>query len=180
MKDEIQKQELEEKLMYAGVFHPDEVEINEAGYLSVGQKLWLVLEASFWFGMAGLEISLAASMWVFYFIHPYGSLLSISLIWGVVLVIFASVCAHSGKMIIDEQRDNQVKMVSGTLFKRFSLGNYYGARGGQGGHCNVEIHNQLFSISPSTYDAIAEGRSYRLFYLPKSRTLVNIVPLVNS
>ena len=184
MNDEMQKQDLEEGLIRAGVFHPDEVEINETGHLSEPQKRWLALEAASWLGVAGLGMSLLAAMWAFYFQHPSGSLLLIGLTWGVVLALSAIACIQNSRSILDERRDDQVKTISGMLLKHFSYfsvgAKKISIRQESTPTCSIEIHNQLFSVSPSTYEAIVEGRSYRLFYLPKHRTLVNVVPLVNG
>ena len=172
---------LEERLARVGVFHQDDLDANEAGHLSEAQKHWLALEAAFWLGLAGLETGLSATMWIFYLLHPSESLLFAALGWGVFLVLSALMCFGNGRAILAEREEDQVKTVSGMLLKHFSVRRKRSSLGERGAvTCSIEIHNQLFRVSPSTYDAIIEGLSYRLFYLPKNHTLVNIVPLFTN
>jgi hypothetical protein len=174
MSDDLQERDLEESLRRAGVFHPEDLEANRAGQLSEAQKRWLALEAAFWFGLAGLETGLVIAIWVFFWLHPSGSLLIIALSWGVVLILLSISCVQDGRLILAERQDGRVEALAGTLSKHFSMGRsrWYGSTG-----CSIEIRGHLFDVSPSTYDAIVEHRSYQLFYTPKNRTLVNIVPL---
>jgi hypothetical protein len=121
-------------------------------------------------------------MWVFFLLHPGGSLLLVASSWGVVLILLSISCAQDGRLILAERRDGRVEALAGTLSKHFSIGRsrWYGSVGkglwSASTGCSIEIHDHLFGVSPSTYDAIVEHRSYRLFYTPKYRTLVNIVP----
>lgn len=39
------------------------------------------------------------------------------------------------------------------------------------------VGDQRFSVSNKAYDALIDGRSYRVYYMPRSRTLVGIEPL---
>jgi hypothetical protein len=178
MRDDLQDHNsLEEALIRAGAFHPDDLDENYAGYLSPAQKRWLALEAAFWLTLAGLELGLTGMIWIFYFQHHIQTALLLGLTWGFFLVIIASMCIHDARPILEELRDGRVEDIAGMLSKHVSFINN---RGGRGAHCSIEIHNHLFGIAPSTYNAIIDHHSYRLFYTPKNRTLVNIEPLPRS
>jgi hypothetical protein len=179
MKDNFQDHSsLEEALMRAGAFHPDDLEENHAGCLSPAQKRWLVLEAAFWLTLAGLELGLAGMLWIFYFQRHIQTVLLLGLTWGLLLMIIASICIHEAWPILEELRDGRVEDIAGTLSKHVSF--LRTRTGGRMPSCSAEIHNHIFGIAPSTYNALIDHQSYRLFYTPKNRTLVNIEPLSGS
>jgi len=178
MPDDLQNNDtLEEGLRRAGVFHPDDLQANRAGELSAAQKRWLTFEIAGWLSLAGVEMGIVVASWIFYFQHPFGSLFQISLFWGILLTIFAGMCIQEALPILGELRDGQVEAVSGTLSKHVTV---VSSRAGSGAIFSIEIHNRSFGIHATTYDAIIDHQSYRLFYTPRNHTLVNIEPLFIS
>lgn len=170
---------LEEGLIHAGVFHPDDLEFNDAGDLSPAQKRWLTLEAAFWLTLAGLEIGLVVTMWVFYFLHHIETVLLLSITWGSFLVMVANMCVIDARPILEELRDGKVDEIAGTVSKHYPT-----ITTGKGryrvGHYSIEISGHLFDVHDSVYALILEHHSYRLFYTPRNKTLVNIEPLLSS
>jgi hypothetical protein len=168
---------VEEALICAGVFHPEDLESNEAGYLSEAQKRWMVLEAALYLGVAGLEISLMVAMLVLYLHHPFRTLLLIALFWGIILTIGVVVCIQDARPILEELRDGRVDAITGSLSKHFTRMSGILLLNWKSVHYGIRVRDRFFSISATTYDAIADHQIYRLFCTTRNKTLVNIEPL---
>jgi hypothetical protein len=185
MKNDFQDSDpLEEKLIRAGGFHPDDLAFNQAGDLSPSQKRWLMLEAASWAFQAGLDLVLLAGAWIFcYYQFDLQLFIAGGLIWSLPLGISVLICSDNLQSLWADIKGNKVESASGIISKHFSFvpfGSRQPVLKMRGGYCSLEIRGHIFSVTPSVYASIVEHRTYRLFYIPNVKRLINIEPLLRS
>lgn len=175
---------VERKLVRAGGFNPDDLVFNQAGMLSQRQKHWLMLEVAGWVTQAGINLMLIICAWgVYYlqFLHNLKVFLAGGLFWSFIIGFSILLCIEHARPLWMDIQNGQVEQISGLLIKYHGRGkNISTGRSVSGIHYTVRIRNCGFSVYPSIYAAIVEHQSYRLFYLPNAKKLVNIEPLFEN
>jgi len=131
-----------------------------------------------WLWFAGIAVFL----FMFVVIFVIGAKISFSaqkseapffmIFWFVFFLLNGYLCYSNATPHLNDLRENRAQVVSGKLIKHHALvrrsgGNFY---------CTIEIRDQQFYVSLAAYNDIAEHQTYRLFYLPHSRKILNLVP----
>jgi hypothetical protein len=160
-------------LIRIGAFRIDDLEINKSGHLSKKQKQPLYWILAFWFALAIFEIIIFA---VFAYVQIS---LQRDIFMGLAVIAFLifllATCMAFAKPSWNDIRHNKSKTVSGKIFKHFSITSV--SKYSLIGNCSIRINNQVFSISPSIYNQIIHENSYRIYFTPHSRKIINIEPL---
>jgi len=169
---------LKENLSRHRLFFPDDLSFNQMGEISPRQIRGVKLSLWFWF--AGIAVFL----FMFVVIFVIGAKISFSaqkseapffmIFWFVFFLLNGYLCYSNATPHLNDLRENRVQVVSGKLIKHHTLVSTI--RSGSNFYCTIEIRGQQFYISLSAYNDIAEDQTYRLFYLPHSRKILNLVP----
>ncbi|MFT3894967.1 MAG: hypothetical protein QM730_25350 [Anaerolineales bacterium] len=163
-----------DQLAKVGVFNSDDLEVNRSGHLAESQKRKLYFNVFLWLTVAGLEaIVFLGLAWIEFLIQG-------DLVLGViaigVFIALGSMCIENAKPFWEDIQEDNPKTASGTLYKHFSLTGG-STKGSRIAHCSIRVNDQIFAISPGVYGYIVHEGHYRVYYVPKSRTIINIEPL---
>ncbi len=172
---------IEERLIRAGGFNPDDLAFNQAGELSERQRRWLRLEVAAWVFQIGVNLVLMACAWLFYYFQDnMQTFLLGGLSWSVGLAISILFCLEHARPIWDDIQGNQVKSISGTVLKRSGFGkgvNQSQYKNVRGIAWSLKIRDQMFSVHSRLYHSVIANETYRLFYTPNLKRVINIEPL---
>jgi hypothetical protein len=167
---------LEEKLIRAGGLRLDDLAFNQAGELSPGQRRWLMLEVAAWIFQAGIGVILMPCIWVFfYFLHDDLRIFLLGcLLWNVALGISVFICIHQhAQPIWTDIKNGEIASIAGTVVKHYSVSTGRAAIT----YVGIEIRGHMFSVTASVHASVVEHQTYRLFYIPNTKRLMNIEPL---
>ena len=164
-----------EELIETGILNITDLEINRSGHLSNRQKRILYLNLAFWLILAVFDI-IVLLLFIYFLITFEGSFVA-GIIGSILIIIPAFTCLTNARPYRKDIQDNRPKTASGIVYKHFSVGHGIMGTRSQVGYCNIRIGDQIFSISPSTYDRIIHEDIYRIYFVPNSRKLFNIEPL---
>ena len=164
-----------EELIETGILNITDLEINQSGHLSTRQKRVLYLNLAFWWILAVFDIIIL--MLFIYFLLMFQRSFVTGIIGGFLIIIPAFTCITNGTPYWKDIQGDRPKTASGKVYKHFSVGHGIMGTRSQVGYCNIRIGDQIFSISPSTYDRIIHEDTYRIYFVPNSRKLFNIEPL---
>lgn len=164
-----------EELIKVGILDLEDLEINRSGHLSQRQKHRLYFYVSFWLILAGLDMIILALFIYFQLIFQMHFIMGI--IGSCFIIVPAYMCITNVKPYWKDIQDDKPNTASGRIYKHFATGRGIGPKGQRVGYCNVRINNQTFSISPAAYSYIIEEETYRIYFVPNSRKLINIEPL---
>ena len=169
---------LKENLSRHRLFFPDDFNFNQMGEISPRQIK--KVQQSAWFWLAGVVVFL----FMFIAVLVIGAKISFSaqkseapffmIFWFVFSLLNGYLCYSNASPHLNDLRENKVQVVSGKLIKHHALVST--RRGGSNFYCTIEIRCQQFYISLAAYNDIVEDQTYRLFYLPHSRKIMNLVP----
>jgi hypothetical protein len=159
-------------LRQIGVLNADDLEINRKGYLSPRQKRKPILIIILWTGLAVFEIVVLIAILLYelsFQQNPW-----VSLITFAVLTFCSALSLLNGKPYWRDLKTSKVKTVSGKSFKKYSFISY-----GKSSIClcSIRVSNRVFGVSPALYNVVVENKSYRIYYLPDSKLMVNIEPI---
>lgn len=161
------------------LFSPDDLSFNQNGEMSPRQLRDIRRFARFWFFCLGIYLTLMLAMcvlaiWAGLLAHQIDRFFSLTVFWALILGLFGS-CSYSfARPYLLDLRENRVELVEGELHKHYLLIPYNRIKMS---YFVIEIRQQTFSIPRGASDEIMDHRVYRLFYLPHSRKIVNLVRL---
>ena len=174
---------LEEKLIRAGGLHPEDLASNQAGELSLRQRRWLKLEFAGWVFQIGADLVLMACAWLFYYFQNNLQVFLIgSLFWGLALGMSVLFCIEHAWPVWDAVKSNEVEVIAGSISKFVGFGKGWpqDERSKLGNNWGLKIREQMFSVTAAEYAVLVEHQTYRLFYLPNMKRVINIEPLIES
>ncbi len=159
-------------LRQIGVLNVDDLEINRKGHLSPRQKQKPILIIILWTGLAVFELVVLIALLLYELSFQPNPL--ISLITFAVLTFCSALSMLNVKPYWRGLRTSKVKTVSGKSFKKYSFVSY-----GRSSIClcSIRVSNLVFGVSPALYNVVLENKSYRIYYLPDSKLMVNIEPI---
>ena len=164
-----------EELIETGILNITDLEINQSGHLSNRQKRILYLNLAFWLILAVFDIIML--LLFIYFLIMFQVSFVAGIIGGFLIIIPAFACITNATPYWKDIQGDRPKTASGIIYKHFGVGHGIMGTRSQIGYCNIRIGDQIFSISPSTYDRIIHEDIYRIYFVPNSRKLFNIEPL---
>ena len=159
-------------LRQIGALSIADLEINRKGYLSARQTRKPILIIIVWTGLAMFEIAVLTALLIYEFSFQQNML--IGLMTFAVLTFCSILSMLNGKPYWKDLRAKKVKTVSGKSFKKYSFISY-----GRSNICvcSIRVNNLVFGVSPALYDVVLENKTYRIYYLPDSKLMVNIEPI---
>ena len=160
------------ELLKGGVFSPDAISLNHKGFLSLEQKKILMREVYFWLGLIGFCLVLFLAGWILFL--GLGQGLELWLVWGCISMISLSYSWMYIKPLLTDLTEGCVKSIGGEVHKHETNLHYGGGKGLVTGYRIISIGNHAFDVKPTVYSVIVEHKVYRIFYLPRSRKVVNI------
>jgi hypothetical protein len=160
-------------LIKTGIFDPHDLEINRSGHLSNRQKRTLFVQLSVWMSIIVIEVS-ALMFFVYIQITTHGNLL-IGVIGLAFLLVLIHICLEEAKPFWDDIREDKPRTTSGKIHKSFGVSHGTG-RGQRVAYCSIRVGDQVFSVSPATYDRVNED-IHRIYYVTNTKRVINIEPL---
>jgi hypothetical protein len=161
-------------LAHAINFSVESLKANRAGRLTKDQA-WQLLVPMWGYVLADLlMIGIAIAFTGYVLLHD---LKSIALIIPIVFALAVMVGLYSWKdvtTIIPDISEGHVLVMEGPVYKRKVSTS--GSRTRRTDYF-YEINGRRFEVSPQAYKALFAGRSYRLYYTPRSKSIVSIEPL---
>lgn len=171
--------EIEKRMKRAGAFHPDDLMFNQAGELSPHQRRWLQLEIVGWGFQIVIYSVVIISASVFYYLQFQQDANRLWLVgglfWSTGLGYGIWMSAKNIQPIWADITNYEVKSVAGVIVKDGSSTQYYQRRAAA--NWSVQIRGEQFSIFPFVFDSLIAHKSYRIFYTPSLRRVINIEPL---
>ncbi|MBL8098160.1 MAG: hypothetical protein JNK81_03215 [Anaerolineales bacterium] len=160
-----------EKLIETGVYSEDDFGINLKGDLSERQRRMLLIFAYLWIGLAIINF-LGILFFIYFLVLSSINFLIIFLIAVIFLSSNIYLCMQHAKPFWNDVQDDVVKTASGEITKKF----FYTSTGWKNynSYYTVRVNNIVFSVSPLLYYALEDGKTYRLFYVPNSKRVINI------
>lgn len=159
---------------------PDALDANRAGRLSTQQAGGLAraeVSRARWRLIIGIGLITVAAAFLYYRdFYP-------SLLFGVAgLSLYVQSLREPSRSPLDKDlADGRVLAVEGGARKAhrrtFSLLGSIAGGDGTADFYYYDIAGQRFPVSETAYHALVDGVAYRFYYLPRSKTLVNIEPL---
>lgn len=168
-------------MIRAGAFNPDDLIFNQIGELSPRQRGWLTLEIVGWACQIMFNlILLVAACVAFYLQFQFTNYFFLGgALWSILLLGNTGICLGNIWPIWKSLKDNEVQAVAGTISKRYTSQMPTKHRPGSA-YWALIIQSYTFGTSPRIFDSITEHKSYRIFYIPALKRLVNIEPLFSE
>jgi hypothetical protein len=166
--------QLNQALEQTGVRHPKVLSTNAAGKQSPAQRFALTREIGsnlFWAGVVG--IGWLVLSYLFFTRHDWKGLLAVTAFLGLIILWLLI----STRKEIADLLSGSVQEEEGWVTK-FSRSNQ-SSRGNSYTSYYYQVNNNNLAVSMVAYQALIEG-NYRVYYLPNTRKLVNIDPIVDA
>lgn len=162
-----------DRLIQTGILNLEDLEMNRSGHLSQRQKQKLGLNIAVWLGLAVFETSILFALIFFeFFIHRD---ILIACLGIALFVSLTYICFREARPFWEDIKNDEPKSVTGILIKHFHTAG--GGKTPRIAFCSIRVQNQVFSISPSIYDHVIHEDVYRVYYVAKTRKVINIEPL---
>jgi hypothetical protein len=162
-------------------FQPDALEANRRGELTDSQRRGFGAQASSnrrsALSMAG--VFLAGAVLIGFFASPSAPPVARAVITAVALLValFVGLRAIVGfDALTRDVREGRVQSVEGAIGKRGSLTTGRSSRQ----YRLLEVGNQTFRVMRGTYEAAPDAGFVRLYFLPRSRKIVNLERLESA
>jgi hypothetical protein len=155
-----------------GALNIADLEINQKGYLAPRQTRKPILIIILWTGLAVFEIAVLIALLIYELSFQRNTW--ISLMTFAVLTFCSALSMLNAQPYWRDLTTKRVKTVSGKSFKKYSFIGY-----GRSNICvcSIRVGDLVFGVSPALYDVVVENKTYRTYYLPDSKLMVNIEPM---
>jgi hypothetical protein len=167
-----------EKMIRAGAFNPDDLMFNQMGELSPRQRRWLKFEMAARVGQMMISLILMIAAWVGFYLQfqATSSFFFGGIFLSVLFLISIWMSVENMLPIWRCLNTNEVKSVAGTVSKRSAF-QYPGRTQRALGYWALVIRSDTFSTNARIFNVITDRHSYRIFYIPALKRLVNIEPV---
>lgn len=166
-------------------FTEDDLAENRSGRLSPRQRTALLFlqlrNALLWAPFLLLGLAFAVLFPFFFILQPLwqGEHVEVGAwVGGLIGLIFGSVFALviglSGINVVRDLLGGAVQSIEGHVDKQIITG---GGRRNRSTRYYYMLNGRRFLVNRTAYNALVEGRPYRLYFLPRSRQLVSVEPL---
>lgn len=142
------------------------LEANRQGELGDGQRQYLLFVCTANFFAALVALGLIAWIAVNYQAAPGNDFFSSGFLVVGAALFAAGFFVLRGVRLVRDLTSNTVRMEKGRGEKS--------ASGGRSPSFHYEVGSEKFSVSSAAYIAFVEGKSYRVYYLPYSKRILNV------
>lgn len=152
-----------------GYYIPEDLLLNRQRQLSEEQKRMLIRSRAFWFIVLAVDAFavLFLSVQLFLIKNP----VFVFVIWIIFLVGGIRLTLYHLRPIYIDLQNGEVRTSTGKINKMFvSSGDRYS----KGRFCTVRVNDQVFSVNPRLYDILEDQEEYRFFFVPFTKSIVNI------
>jgi uncharacterized membrane protein YdbT with pleckstrin-like domain len=162
------------QLMDAGVYDAKSLDLNLRGSLSKSQKVKLLIHSFPWLFVSSLSLIGVVVLIALQITH-FGKNFAL-FIWMIMLSLVGFMGYQHARPFWMDIREGGMKTASGSITKRYYFvpADRIRKRYGANGFFLVRVNNAQFSDSPTLYSSLTEGGSYRLYYAPHSRWVLNV------
>lgn len=167
MSVETQKQQLTER----GYLDLDDLQTNRQGVLTDLQIYRVYRANSYWFILLAANIICLTLLLVNQIrIH---NMREAFVFWLTLLTGTGFYCVKNLQTMYADVRERKVKIITGILYKKHII---TGRKGGGSAYCTIRVQNLIFTINPALYDILIHEESYRLYFTPHTKQIVNVEP----
>ena len=152
-----------------GYHIPEDLLLNRQRQLSEEQKRMLLRSKAFWFVV--LAVDIVAVLFLFIQLFLVKNPVFVFVIWIIFLVGGIRLTLNHLRPIYMDVQNGEVKTSTGKINKMFvSSGDRYR----RGRFCLVQVNDQVFTVNPWLYDILEDHEGYRFFFVPHTKSIVNI------
>jgi hypothetical protein len=164
---------MKDELIRLRAFIPEDLDLNRHKQLSDRQRRSLQLYFGLQGGFALFEIALTLGYLYLEILYLRNGIVALAIVG--LLLSFAYMSVEAALPYWRDLQSGEVRMATGLPKKTFS--HRPSGKWAYAGTCSIEVNGQAFVVNPAVYDILSEDDTCRLYYVPNSRSLLNIEPL---